>query len=55
MEKTAAYLISVGIIGFGLWILDTHLGPAIWLVGFLPVAIGLASIFGEIQSSRLPR
>jgi hypothetical protein len=51
MEKAAAYLISAGIIAFGIWILIAGLGsgpPALWTcVAFVPVVIGLASAFGD--------
>jgi hypothetical protein len=51
MEKTLAYLISAGIIGFGIWIFiaGLHSGaPALWTcVALIPAAIGLLSALGE--------
>jgi hypothetical protein len=51
METALAYLISVGIIGFGAWILVAGLGsnaPAVWAcLALMPMAIGLVSFFGE--------
>ena len=57
MEKAAAYLISVGVICFGLWIvavatveLDSSI---IWIVsGLISGAVGLVSLFGEIRNDK---
>jgi hypothetical protein len=51
MEKVAAYLISIGIIGFGFWVLAIA-NSGVWLAGLVPVVVGLASLFGEIQNDR---
>jgi hypothetical protein len=51
MEKVAAYLVSTGIIGFGFWIFAVAKN-GVWFAGLLPVVIGLASLFGEIQNDR---
>jgi hypothetical protein len=56
MEKAFAYLISVGIAGFGVWIIFGSKGgsfePAlIWLAGSVPVAVGLLSLFNEMLST----
>jgi hypothetical protein len=58
MEKALAYLISVGIVGFGFWIifaskagsLDT---APIWLAASVPVpvAVGLPSLSNEIHNT----
>ena len=51
MEKTLAYVISAGIVGFGAWILIAGLSssaPALWAcAALLPIAIGLLSAFGD--------
>ena len=51
MEKALAYLISAGIIGFGVLIFVAGLNssaPAVWTcVSLIPAAIGLLSALGE--------
>lgn len=52
-----AYLISVGIIGFGIWTLAAVApGSSVilfWIVGgVLTIAVGLASLFSEIRHHR---
>jgi hypothetical protein len=51
MERTLAYLVSVGIIGFGAWIFVAGLSssaPAFWTcAALMPIAVGLVSLFGE--------
>jgi hypothetical protein len=51
MDKALAYLISAGIVGFGVWIFIAGLGsgaPALWTcVALIPAVIGLLSAFGE--------
>jgi hypothetical protein len=54
MDAALAYLISVGIIGFGCWIVATGTAGSglfpIWLVlGILTIATGLTSLLGEIR------
>jgi len=51
MEKALAYAISVGIIGFGAWVLVAGLSssvPAFWACALIPIAIGLWSACGDI-------
>jgi hypothetical protein len=53
MATIAAYLISLSIIGFGLWIFALEeIQPASMLVGvgLMPVAVGLASLANEIYN-----
>jgi hypothetical protein len=49
MEKALAYVISIGIAGFGVWILIAGLSsgaPALWTgLALIPIAIGLLSAF----------
>jgi hypothetical protein len=56
MDRAGAYLISVGIVGFGLWVLTAGIvspGPfPIWVFGLLPVLVGLASLYNQIQDDR---
>jgi hypothetical protein len=51
MEKIAAYLVSIGIIGIGFWIFAVAKN-GVWLAGLAPVVVGLMSLFGEIQNDR---
>jgi hypothetical protein len=57
MERLTAYLISAGIIAFGIWIVATAaLGWGslmFWLVvGMAPIAIGVSSLANEIRNDR---
>jgi hypothetical protein len=49
MERAIAYVISAGIVGFGVWILIVGLNtiaPAFWAcASLIPIAIGLLSAF----------
>jgi hypothetical protein len=56
METITAYLISLSIIGFGLWICaDAPTAPILAgiLIGLMPMAIGLASLANEIHNDLL--
>jgi hypothetical protein len=50
MQKAAAYAISLGIFGFGVWILIAGLSssaPVFWIcAALIPIAVGLLSAFG---------
>ncbi len=52
MGKAAAYAISVGIVGFGAWVLVAGLysgAPAFWVsVALAPIAVGVWSACGDI-------
>ena len=53
-----AYLISVGIIGFGGWIVanlkvESGIFPIWFVLGLLTIAVGLMSLLGEIRGRRL--
>jgi hypothetical protein len=55
MEIILEYLISAGIFGFGVWILAAASAGSdlysIWiLLGFLPIAVGLISLYGVIKN-----
>jgi ribose/xylose/arabinose/galactoside ABC-type transport system permease subunit len=55
MATIAAYLISLSIIGFGLWIFAVgEAQPASVLagivIGLVPMAVGLASVANEIHN-----
>jgi hypothetical protein len=56
MEKKLAYLISLGIVAFGCWIVAagqaSTRGPLIWVAGMVAVAVGLASLINEVRNSR---
>ena len=47
MEKFTSYLIGVGLIGFGAWIVTAEASAHLfWIaVGIIPVATGLLSIY----------
>jgi len=52
-----AYLISVGIIGFGGWIVanskvESGIFPIWFVLGLLTIAVGLMSLLGEIRGRR---
>ena len=56
MDRVLSFLISVGIIAFGVWIVAVAATAAseslfIWtLVGLIPVVVGLLSLFSEIRN-----
>jgi hypothetical protein len=56
MDRVLSFLISVGIIAFGVWIVAVAAKAAseslfIWtLVGLIPVVVGLLSLFSEIRN-----
>ena len=57
MERFTSYLISAGMIAFGIWIVATAaLGSGylmLWLVvGMAPIAVGAASLANEIHNDR---
>jgi hypothetical protein len=57
MEKLTAYLISAGILAFGIWIVaNAELrweSLLFWLVvGAAPIAVGAASLANEIDNER---
>jgi hypothetical protein len=51
-----SFLISVGIIAFGIWIVAGTIAAGSllgWtLIGMIPVAVGLISLFSEIRSDK---
>jgi hypothetical protein len=57
MERLTAYLVSAGIIAFGIWIVAT---AELWwgslmfwrVVGMAPIAVGMASLVNEIHNDR---
>jgi hypothetical protein len=57
MNAVLSYLISAGIIVFGLWIvtcsIEAGLPIGIMLTGILPVAIGSISFYGAIRGDKL--
>jgi hypothetical protein len=57
MDTAIAYLISVGIVGFGVWVVAVAKAGSdvflIWIVlGLLVIAVGLISLLGEIHNRR---
>jgi hypothetical protein len=53
MEKAFAYLISIGIAGFGLCIILTSSADSaeVWFAGSVPIAVGLLSFANEIHNA----
>jgi hypothetical protein len=56
-SRMDAYLISVGIIGFGGWIVanskvESGIFPIWFVLGLLTIAVGLMSLLGEIRGRR---
>jgi hypothetical protein len=59
MDTALAYLISVGIIAFGIWTVAAAApGSSVflfWIVGgLLTIAVGLLSLFGEVRNHGQP-
>jgi hypothetical protein len=54
MTRAMAYLISIGIIGFGFWIFAAAGSgwPVFWIAGLASIAVGLASTVNEIHNDR---
>jgi hypothetical protein len=59
MDTVLSFLISVGLIAFGVWVVvvvaaKTAPGSLLgWtLMGMIPVAVGLISLFSEIRSDK---
>jgi hypothetical protein len=56
MDAAFSYLISVGLIAFGVWIAAAKAGSGsllVWtLVGLIPVVVGLISLFSEIRNDK---
>jgi tellurite resistance protein TehA-like permease len=53
MATVTAYLISLGIIGFGLWICaeaPAASASAGIVIGLVPIAVGSASLANELQN-----
>ena len=49
MEKITSYLIAVGLIGFGAWIVTAEAAFGI-AIGIIPVATGLLSMYDELNN-----
>jgi hypothetical protein len=53
MDRALSFLISAGIVAFGIWIITYTLrsgSPLAWtLMGIFPVLVGSISFFGEIR------
>jgi uncharacterized membrane protein YiaA len=57
MDAALAYLISVGIVAFGAWIvaipkIETGVFSIWFVLGLLTIAVGLISLLGEIRVRR---
>ena len=56
MDTVLSFLISVGIIAFGIWIVAGTIAAGSllgWtLMGMIPVTVGLISLFSEIRSDK---
>ena len=52
MEKITSYLIAVGLIGFGAWIITAEARSLAFgiAIGIIPVATGLLSMYDELNN-----
>lgn len=59
MNVVLSFLISAGIIAFGLWTVTCSIGAGspvgFTLIGILPVAIGSISLYGAICEAKEPQ
>jgi hypothetical protein len=59
MDTLVSYLISLGLIAFGIWIIVAvakATSGSLWVwtvVGLIPVVVGLFSLFSETQADRI--
>jgi len=56
MDRVLSFLISVGIIAFGVWVVAGTIAagwPLAALMGLLPVIVGSLSLYGAIWEARL--
>jgi hypothetical protein len=56
VDTVLSFLISAGIIAFGVWVVAGTI-PAGWpwtLMGLLAVIIGLLSLYGSVRDARTP-
>ena len=58
MDTALGYPISVGIVGFGVWVVAAAKAGSdvflIWIVlGLLTIAVGLISLLGEIHNRKV--
>ena len=58
MDEALSFLISAGIIAFGIWVVAGTIAagwPLAWtLMGLLAVTIGLISLYGSVQDAKTP-
>jgi hypothetical protein len=58
MDTTFSFLISAGIIAFGVWIVAGTIAaesPLTWtLMGLLPVVVGLISLYQAVRARGVP-
>jgi hypothetical protein len=58
MDMVLSFLISVGIIAFGVWIVASTIAvgwPFAWpLMGLLTVIVGLISLYGSVRDAKAP-
>jgi hypothetical protein len=56
MDTALSFLISVGIIAFGVWIVASTIAagwPFAWpLMGLLAVIVGLISLYGSVRDAK---
>jgi hypothetical protein len=56
MDTVFSFLISVGIIAFGAWVVAGAIGagwPLAWtLMGLLAVIVGLISLYGSVRDAK---
>ena len=58
MDKVFSFLISAGIIAFGVWVVVGTINagwPLAWtIMGLLAILIGVLSLYGSVRDARTP-
>jgi hypothetical protein len=57
MDTVLSFLISLGIIAFGVWVVASMIAagwPLAALMGLLAVIVGLSSLYGSVRDARAP-
>jgi len=56
MDTVLSFLISAGIIAFGVWVVAEAItaGWPLMLLGLLVVTVGLLSLYGSVRDARTP-
>ena len=52
MDAAFSFLISIGIIAFGVWIVAATIATGSALLGLLTVIVGLISLYGSVRDAK---